>query len=32
VESSGGKRVFGEACDGNADLADAVLVVHEAAG
>jgi hypothetical protein len=32
VESSGGERVFGEACDGSADRADAVLVVHKAAG
>jgi hypothetical protein len=32
VESSGGERVSGEACDGSADRADAVLVVHEAAG
>jgi hypothetical protein len=32
VESSGGERVFGEACDGSADRADDVLVVHEAAG
>jgi hypothetical protein len=32
VESPGGERVFGQACDGGADRAHAILVVHEAAG
>jgi hypothetical protein len=32
MESSGREWVFGEACDGGADSADTILVVHEAAG
>jgi len=32
VESPGGERVIGQACDGSADCTHAVLVVHEVAG